>query len=245
MLGVCQCKCVFFPPQKFPGVISYKLFIKSCYSQHQHFSTSRITKKWENKHGVGLHLTFVFKFYKAFSYPPTPVFPQLLQTGGVPPVLCCVCWRVEENGQILLMLHFLVSRFWGPGFRHKLCVSPAPLADSLFFLTLQKSFTSVTWAEKKQPPIPAISPCVCVIKVWRENCNNKMYLNLCSCKHLEDKNKAQQAHWKINSLKNSFCCCHPTALPLFPTVFLCLHHKILTNITLWFDASSSESLQKA
>lgn len=71
-----------------------------------------------------------------------------------------------------------------------------------------------------------------------------MYLNLCSCKHSEDKNKAQ-AHTEINSLKNSFCCSHPTALPLFPTVFLCLHHKILTNITLWFDASSSESLQKA
>lgn len=59
-----ECKCVFIPPQQFPGVISYKLLIQSYCRQHHIFLTSRITKKshGKKKHGVGLHLVFVFQF---------------------------------------------------------------------------------------------------------------------------------------------------------------------------------------
>lgn len=43
---------------------------------------------------AALDICVFFFFYKAFYYPPTPVLPQLFQTGGVPTVCCCVCRRV-------------------------------------------------------------------------------------------------------------------------------------------------------
>lgn len=90
----CTCVCFSLP------TISQGLLLTDCLSNHVSLSTNTVRlvvslkQAWE-KHKVGLHLTFVFKFvfHKEYFCPPTPMLPHLFQTGGVP-TLCCVCSSV-------------------------------------------------------------------------------------------------------------------------------------------------------